>query len=71
MFEYQLFSLMYSPQPPAMAGQALSASQRGANKLLTPFFCLQEKSLSRSIGRAWGDEYMERRRIFKVLIIHS
>jgi hypothetical protein len=30
------FSLMNSPQP-------LSASQRGAKKLHSPFFCLQEK----------------------------
>jgi hypothetical protein len=31
-----LFSHMNSPQP-------LSALQRGAKKLLSPFFCLQEK----------------------------
>jgi hypothetical protein len=35
MFKYLLFIHMYSPQP-------LSASQRGAKKLLTPFFCQQE-----------------------------
>jgi len=35
MFEYQLFCLMNSPQP-------LSASQSGAKKILSPFFCLQE-----------------------------
>jgi hypothetical protein len=32
----QLFVHMNSPQP-------LSASQRGAKKHLSPFFCLQEK----------------------------
>jgi len=61
VFDYQSSVLMYSPQPPAEAGQALSALQagsfakiahraiykrsalqRGAKRLLTPFFCLKE-----------------------------
>jgi hypothetical protein len=45
LFENQLvphFDLMNSPQPPAKAGLALSALQRGAKKFHSPFFCPQE-----------------------------
>jgi len=55
MFVYLLFIIMYSPQPLSalQAGSFAkiahrvifkrSALQRGANKLLTPFFALAEK----------------------------
>jgi len=43
MFVYLSFIIMHSPQPPAITGQALSASQRGAKMLLTLFFALVEK----------------------------
>ena len=38
MLKYQLYNHMNSPQPPALAGQALSAPQRGAKKYLPPSF---------------------------------
>jgi hypothetical protein len=38
VLKYQLYNLMNSPQPPAEAGQALSASQRGAKCFTPPSF---------------------------------
>jgi hypothetical protein len=53
-----LFSHTNSPQPPAKAGQALYDFQRGAKKLLTPFFCLQEKG-DRGISTCKLEEYFK------------